>query len=466
MSKGRSEKKNKQLLSANLLRERRTRHNQKRKKIKKALNFWKKESLSSSLSQRQNVQGKTEHKSNRVINFLREGLVQTQQHTSFTNRVTIEIPESFSLIDNPVETLQKLQTIREATCNPAIKEFIFDHRKCKFLELGASIAMDSMVLSAKNNRNLIIRGFAPTDPHVKEVFYYTGLYKSLGLDESPLRLNKHLYKRFNLVHGRAGKVEATKSTLAEKVQSDLTVYFNDLLIEFGYELTNTAKAYLTQLVGEVIDNAEQHSEVGEWFIIGYLDKEKNICNIAILNYGLTICESLKRGTNSSTSLSILQLFGLRDAKRQLVKNLFEQHEVYYGSDYSENEFWTVLALQEGVSRFNINADSVPRGFGTVRMIEFFQELSGSIKGDDLFDRPHMVLLSGTTMIRFDGTYLTKPIKFGNEVRNIIAFNEDNSLSLKPDHNFVVKMKTGFPGTILTMRFVMDKDYYNSIASKD
>jgi hypothetical protein len=89
------------------------------------------------------------------------------------------------------------------------------------------------------------------------------------------------------------------------------------------------------------------------------------------------------------------------------------------------------------------------------MIEFFQNLG---RKDDAKLEPKMCLLSGSAYILFDSRYkmLSEPVD--NEMRSTIAFNSTNSLLDPPDKNNVKKIHGHFPGTIVSLKFFLDKKY--------
>jgi len=73
----------------------------------------------------------------------------------------------------------------------------------------------------------------------------------------------------------------------------------------------------------------------------------------------------------------------------------------------------------------------------------------------------MCILSGSTFIKFDGTY--RMVMDGHG-RKIIAFNKQGSLFKPPDEKFVqVLPGASFPGTILAIRFPLAR---GAIASRE
>ena len=48
--------------------------------------------------------------------------------------------------------------------------------------------------------------------------------------------------------------------------------------------------------------------------------------------------------------------------------------------------------------------------------------------------------------------------FGTGKKKIIAFNEENNIYKPPDEANVRKLEANFPGTVISLRFYLDKRY--------
>lgn len=72
----------------------------------------------------------------------------------------------------------------------------------------------------------------------------------------------------------------------------------------------------------------------------------------------------------------------------------------------------------------------------------------------------MNIISGSTRIRFDGTY---SMSFREDLnRDIIAFNATNDLTLRPDRAAVVSLKESrFPGTLITIEIPLVTSFLDS-----
>lgn len=94
-----------------------------------------------------------------------------------------------------------------------------------------------------------------------------------------------------------------------------------------------------------------------------------------------------------------------------------------------------------------------RGNGTIQFIESFFKLKGN---DEIDDVSRMYILSGNTVIEFDGTYHLSDSKDENGVsRGIISFNKSGSLNEKPDSKYVKNVDEYFPGTAIFVRLLLN-----------
>ena len=369
----------------------------------------------------------------------------------------IAIPPEFSFIDAPDAVLNVLHTVTKAATSKKRCSLFFDHSKCERMDLGASIALDALVMSVaqefQRNRRGAIAGQLPTNEKVLDLLRGTGMLKHLGIKGQALAADaKRKYIYFPLRRGRvAKKVTANESTEAEKAAQDVGTHFNRCLETQGFELTPLGIRTITKLIGEVIDNAEEHAGESDWFVIGYLDQSQTVgeCQLAVLNFGTTISESLQSdGTPEATRNRVATLVAKHEKKRFF--NLFDWHE---------ESLWTLFALQDGVSRFSKTPEGQDRGGGTIKMIQFFQMLGDS---SDRSKAPKMVVISGQTRILFDPKYTLKKRRIGRERRLVIAFNATNSLERKPDAEYVSRLHGFFPGTAICLRFYLDRKHLKNV----
>jgi hypothetical protein len=241
------------------------------------------------------------------------------------------------------------------------------------------------------------------------------------------------------------------------VTTQLTEYFNGLLKSKGFELSRRGENHFSMLIGEVIDNAEQHSHKNNWFVAGYMS-ENNVdgygeCSIAIFDFGSTIHKSLSEAELDES---------LRENINKLILNHTKRRYFSLEKRWTEENLWTLFALQEGISRYNVRGET-SRGHGTVNMIEFFLKLGGT---NAIKTRSKMALISGNTYILFDGTHKLRTVNIDGEKRQIIAFNDENDLAERPQQEFVKHLSGKFPGTMIVMKFYLEKAFLESIHPKE
>lgn len=397
----------------------------------------------------------------RTLQYLGENRFCDRVRIITKHKYKITIPKTFSLIENPDETLEILDLTLEAARDRKIRELYLNHSACQELDLAASAVMDIIIMSGtkswRHRKRPHLHGRYSTNSEVNEILRVTGIIKHIKHPDSDVSDDiRKKYKIFELYRGKKREAEAFQSSDAERVTTDLTGFFNDLLSTKGYSLTPSGQNHIANLISEVLDNAEQHSGTTEWYVMGYMSQETRElgrCYIVIFDFGESIYKSL-----SAANLNI-KLKSHIDAliDRHTKKGFFE-----FKDKWSHENLWTLFALQEGISRYNIGNVQTDRGHGTVNMIEFFLKLGQSVNNKHV---SKMALLSGNTYILFDGKYSLQNVDIDNEKRQVIAFNKVNSLEEKPDENYVRQLKHRFPGTLISMSFVLDKKYLDKIKSE-
>ncbi len=206
------------------------------------------------------------------------------------------------------------------------------------------------------------------------------------------------------------------------------------------QLKEQARHRLCAYISEIIDNAEEHGQMGDWSIQGYLDTSLDVptCEIVIFNFGSTISSTF--GALPDTSYTYEQV--QRYIKLHQKGNLFNR-------GWAKDDLYTLVALQGSVSTKNHTRDDT-RGNGTVDLITFFQRIHQECVKDAEGASARMVLASGSTSILFDGSYDMRP---NAEGVNIIAFNKENDLEKKPDATYVRSMVgVTFPGAVISVKF--------------
>jgi hypothetical protein len=378
----------------------------------------------------------------------------------------IQIPDDFSFISNPEDAIDALEQLVNSLRDNRVNTVSFDHSRCENLDLCASAVMDALFIAGQRSarhrgRRIGAGGFlSKANDDVNVLLRSNGILKNLNHPNSK-KIPPGLMKRIKIFPLKAGhRTPPAESSDVELTASRLVGFFNDCLEMEGFRLRDEKGSNLMDLIAEVVVNAEEHSgESGDrlnpaWYAIGYYkrseDPEKGgECHIALFNFGRSIFESLKLPETS-------------DKLKGEISKLAEVHRIrgYFAilvsipkrllliptHFWQEEALWTLYAMQEGVSRFRHLPEGVDRGNGTVRMIEFFMKLASQ--------DPKMVVLSGRTWILFDGTHALRTIIRSGEERQVMAFNEQNDLSLPPDWKFVRTLSRSFPGTLVSLKFTL------------
>lgn len=366
--------------------------------------------------------------------------------------VPIEIPEVFSVTNNMEETIKIFRTVFYYGCNDNVNTIVFVHNKCNELEIAASTVMDTIVMACKSYRRKIgkelrIAGDFPKNPKVRKMFIASGLPSHLQLCES-IPYRKDNLRLFSLVSGKNG------TDRSGTVSTKLTDYVNECLNTQCYELTSQGKRNISKMFCEVIDNCEIHGgENTTWYTLGYFDmmnKKYGEMNLVIFNYGKSIYEQL---ISEDTTFET----------KKKIEYMKEIHKKQYDDNWNEETMLTVFSLQQGISRLRDrkNEGNKDRGTGTVILIDTFYKLGKTIQGEE----PQFSITSGHVHILFDRKYQLQEKEIhnsilGNGKRKIIAFNNDNDILKKANSENVHCMNQFFPGTIISMKFYIDKEYLN------
>lgn len=429
----------------------------KRRNLKKFLHELTRKSHRSSKRRKMSfLQGRKLFVKSKTLDFV-ISKISAQKKKKINKKMVIyvNVPDHFCFFSNPNETLEFLRDLALSFRKENYRKLMINHSRCEEIDLGASLVMDVLMMEALqewkiNKLKRTFEGVFPENAHMKDILCGTGLIKNLGLSKKyPIvkeRIDK--FKYFPLTIGKRNDVvSATESPQKDKATESIVNYFNTCFNVIDKKLTLQGRNYVTRMIGEVLDNVEQHNPGHHWYISSYLDQtladDIAECRVAIVNFGKSIYETMNEDPSEELRERVGRLLKIHTAKKLLSKT------------WDEEQLWTLYALQQGVSRFSGKIGGEDRGTGTVNMINFFQSLCGS--SDEKLE-PQMTLISGNTMIKFDKKYKMKEESIDGELFKVIAFNETNSLESEPNKDNVIKLKKYFPGTILSMKFYFDKKY--------
>jgi hypothetical protein len=367
----------------------------------------------------------------------------------------IQFPDTFSFFSDPDLVLAHLNQFVAAALRQDVRRIEILQRSCKYIGHAAESVLNALAIEAYRKLLLSFAGQFPVDPDQRDVVLATGLPKYIGVRVP----NPHHFKTFPLRRGGRTTERARTSPTRDRIGTDLPVYVDECLADFGYRLSEEARQQLGSIVGEVLTNAESHSGQPHWWVSGYLRKltEQGYadCHITIFNFGKSLAETMQTLPNSAR---------LKTEIRSLVRH--HRGKGYFGKNWNEEALWTLAAMQEGGSRNNRHPVVIENnGQGIPDIIQYFQEL-GRLAQSTGNDRPQMFLLSGNTFVLFDDRFplIKMKLRDGSR-RRVVALNAQNDLRLPPHKGLVRVLKRRFPGTLIGMDFFLDPGHLERLVQQ-
>lgn len=236
------------------------------------------------------------------------------------------------------------------------------------------------------------------------------------------------------------KEEKTALNMLSKIESWIKQHNPEQVVT--EDQRNNIKGILT----EILDNASRHGspldENGDWFTLACLQKKKNaegemlvFCSFSVINIGTTIMKSL----------------GL--APPQIIQDIEKYVSLHLNNEGTNRELlWTVAALQDSISRKDPNQEGTSATNGMGFMTALSSVFNPIFDSDDPVLKPSFTVISGNAWVNASFPYSqleTKP-----RGQRGIYFNNDNSPKIAPDPNYTKTLACSFPGTILSIRFVI------------
>ncbi len=355
------------------------------------------------------------------------------------------VPPIFSLTERPKESFQFLKDLLYTLRFPKNDKIKLSYKYCTRIDLDASICNDIILREyinafkiCDNNKILLetrsIGGSDFVNESVKKFMYATGTHKII----KNTKFDFPNIVTFDLAIGDRKRGIGYKEVESTK----LVLHIDKCLSKMNKKLTSDARESFGEIIGEVMANAEEHNFTDYHYSIGHFEESHNsgehigMFQLVIFNFGESIYQRFK---NPEACKNLDILFDMKELSEKYVKRgLFG---LLNGNRFEEETLWTLYSLQDGVS----SVDKT-RGNGTIKFIDSFLEL-----GKDNEDKSsNLHLLSGNTVIKFDGTHKTmpKPGCTPEDEFKIIPFNKEGTLEEKPDQKYVTFVDNFFPGTMI------------------
>ncbi len=385
-------------------------------------------------------------------------------------KITLYVPENFSVVDNSRESFAFLRKTILTLLFGHYKSVYFSYKKCRQLDIGAQVVLDiikkdaiSFINKCRSNKIIKRRSRAAimvgltdaqeTLPEIQKILLSVG---SLAVQANFTRNFKDVIPYRLCVHNRGDQSNRLETIERKDIDTTtLTDYVQDSLARLNKKLTLDKLDDLCTIIGEILINAEEHSTTQYRFSIGYFQEKREngrhfgVFRLVILNFGKTIYE--KFAEPQSPNKEII-------GRMQHLSSEYTKKRLFRGKEFEEENLWTLYALQEGVT-------SIPnkkRGNGSIQFIESFFSLKG--EGQIAGEKSRMTILSGNTRIIFDGTHrIIERISDGQKFK-VMTFNKSGKIEQAPDKRFVQYAENYFPGTLISAKIFLNEDDFDENAN--
>jgi hypothetical protein len=353
---------------------------------------------------------------------------------------TIEI-KNFSFIDNPDETLQRLCQIIE--CEGRSLEAYVNFNDEQVMDIGPYLVLAEIW---QGHAPVFAGGRMPIP--VQRIIEAVRLRRALRMAPFPsVRAGTSsgvwalpVWRR-PVAIGPTTVERALGPQSREKVTDDFCDWIDRCLgvFEINQELTGDGRAWLANMISELLDNAERHSSLengeGNWSVTGFMARQKsitvtNVLSMAIVSVGRTISQSLETASQDITDR---------------LNDYCQRHSM---NGISREALRTVVALQDYVTRVKNASENSRGGIGFQEVIDFANEF-----GDNQTDeqKPRITVLSGDTCIQIGTPYMKGVRVLQPRQPRELWFNPENSPLHPPSTKHVYTLRNRFPGTLISIR---------------
>jgi len=355
---------------------------------------------------------------------------------------------NFSFLDHPRETLESLRQI-------AIMEAQERSARIDFSDLTCADVSSYMILAEFWHEMLPVFNGGRMEIHVQKVLVSVGLAQALGIRVEGIQNLDDVWA-FPLMRRRArGTSSSTDRYRDRQTREVVSDQFCDAMnlwlgrAEIGRQLNDEGRGWIKNIIGEILENAERHSDGerrdGSWSIAGFMTRDDNDegersfrCHLGFINLGDTFSRSLARGTPDTVQRI-----------QSYVRRCHAQ-----GCKLSSETLWTLCAIQDGITSVR-DADLQDRGgYGLQEMLDMVSILGHSTRAAW---SPKVTILSGSSCIMVREPY-TRGLRAAQDEPRTLWFNEENTADLPPDERYVFDLNVRFPGSLISVQFVLDPEF--------
>lgn len=379
----------------------------------------------------------------------------------------------FSLIDEPEATFNKFSEIAKAEANARSMRLNFTDSMCYDMSPYLLLAL----MQKDFPDRFVLNGLITEE--VKQVLESVGLsdYMQIQTQGRPKEIAMNNEGQlewrevtspknclddvmpFNLRSG--GGIEARNLAKSEQRDEKEAENFLNTLKDWikrhnpnqtiSEEIEGKIKDVMTELFDNALRHGEPVNETGVWHTVGVLQKRKDrmgrnivVCNIAILNTGKTISETL-------------------DMAPQEVLDDINVYVELHKDAYERETLKTVCAIQDRVSRIHYNDEENAALNGIGLMTSIMTVFNPLFVSNLPQYEPSFTLISGRSWVSATLPYIKSS---GEHGKRQLAFNDQNDMTKPPSSECVKTLSQAFPGTIISLRFVIGADKLEQDAKDD
>lgn len=218
--------------------------------------------------------------------------------------------------------------------------------------------------------------------------------------------------------------------------------------EIERELTQEGKGWIAGIIGELLCNAERHSQAetvdGDWAVTAFMVKRSENgedvfrCHMAFLSVGRSFAQSLNDAPSD-------------------VRNFVDEYTVkHIRKGQSTSTLATLVALQDAVTR-----DPKARllGSGGTGLMDVLDLVSLLGPTKEPGKEARVTIVSGDSCIKLQSPYIRGDRREGPTAPRVLWCNAENSPEYPPDEASVFDLKEHFAGTLVSVAFTLDPVYF-------
>jgi hypothetical protein len=351
--------------------------------------------------------------------------------------------KNFSFIEHPRETLKAIKQLGEISGQALTAQLHFKDDYC--VDIAPYLVL-AEIWPAMGN---VFRGGQISVP-MQKVIEAVRLQTPLSMVFKDVSRSTDIWA-FPLHRRRPSKISRSiernlEPQTREKVADGFCGAVDGWLgITAQLELTDEGKARFANLIGELLDNAERHSELakdGSWSIVAFMARRRENsvsvfrCYMAFLSEGASIAESLRTAAQS-----------VRDEVDRYC-------DLHHRKGQSKNTLATLMALQDTITRDAEATAGSRGGIGFQDVLEFVNTFGATEAADRA---PRLTIVSGGSCIQLQPPYMSGS-RSGPAQPRVLWCNPENTPARPPDPEFVFDLEDHFAGTVVSVSFVLDSDH--------